>query len=180
MILPFNPDDVVLENNKAIYHLDQVGDVGGSYKGVFEFRCFLNPIQYIAADREYRDLMGKNQALADPHADSLAYALTQLKYRIIKAPPFWYSDDSAIPGGSIPDRDIISLLLSAATEAEIKFRRSLLDKQEESVNKLKAIIDKKKAEVVADEELEALDKESDEVEPEMASATPTPKKKKGK
>lgn len=175
MITPLNPDDVVLENNKAIYHLDQVGDIGGSYKGVFEFRCFLNPIQYIAADREYRDLIGKNPALADPHADSLAYALMQLKYRVVKAPPFWYSDDSPIPGGGVADRDIISVLLAAATEAEVKYRKSILDRQEESVNKLKAIIEKKKAEMEIEEELEAMDAEN--LEPAEAQASPKKKKK---
>lgn len=159
MIAPLNPDDVVLENNKAIYNLDQVGEIGGTYKGIFEFRCFLNPVQYIAADREYRELLGSNPALSDPHADSLAYALIQLKYRIVKAPPFWYSDETLIPGGSTPDREIISLLLSAATEAEVKFRKSVLNKQEESVNKLKAIIEKRKEEAQADAELEELDKE---------------------
>lgn len=176
MIVPLNPDDVILENNKALYEIDQVGDIGGSYKGVFEFRCFLNPIQYIAADREYRDLLGKNPALSDPHADSLAYALIQLKYRIIKAPPFWHSDDSVIPGGAIPDRDIISLILAAATEAEVKFRKSLLDKQEESVNKLKAIIEKRKADAEVEEELEELDRQNEE--PVSANGAPVKKKKK--
>lgn len=164
MILPFNSDDVILENNKGLYELDQVGDIGGSYKGTFEFRGYLNPIQYIAADREYRDLLGKNPALSDPHADSLAYALVQLKYRIVKAPAFWHSDDSIFGGGATPDREIISLLLSAATEAEIKFRRSLIDKQEASVNKLKAIIDKRKEEVKVERELEQMDKDAENPE----------------
>jgi hypothetical protein len=177
MIAPLNSDDIILENNKAIYELDQVGEIGGSYKGVFEFRCFLNPIQYIAADREYRDLIGKNPALSDPHADSLAYALTQLKYRVLKAPPFWNAEDGIIAGGAVPDREIISLILSAATEAEIKFRKSLIAKQEESVNKLKAIIDKRKAEAEVDAELEAMDKELEDEE-EMVSSEGTQVKKK--
>jgi hypothetical protein len=172
MILPFNPKDLLLENNKASYHFDQTGEIGGTYRGVFEFRCYLNPVQYIAADKEYRDLLGSNAALADPHADNLAYALTQLKYRILKAPPFWYSEDSLFPGGSVPDREVISHILTAATEAELQYRTSLLSKQEEAVNKLKAIIDQRKADAQVDKELEEMDAESDE---------PTKKpKKKGK
>jgi hypothetical protein len=185
MSVTFNPNDVVLENNKAIYEIDQVGEIGGSYKGIFEFRCFLNPVQYISADRDYRDLIGKNPALADPHADNLAYALIQLKYRVIKAPPFWYSDESPIAGGNVADSDIILNVLSAATEAEVKFRKHVLEKQEESVNKLKAIIDKRKANAEADAELAEMDKEQEEEEEESAEqepvsangATPDTKKK---
>lgn len=126
--------DVVIEGSSATWEIHKEGEIQGTYTGSFRFRCFLTPTQRLAASREHRELLGNNPQFATEHDDNLAFTLSQLKYRIISAPPFWTS--SGIPG-DLPDESIIDAVLDAAVAAELKYKALLKKKKVESIQKAK-------------------------------------------
>ena len=129
--------DIILEGSQATWKmLPTVGDLGGTYTGTFVFRCFLSPLEQLQAGREYRELLGGLGGQASESESSLSFALTQLKHRVIKSPPFWSStlQDSGI-AGNVGDLNIISMVLDASIRSESLFkariqkeRESLLDR----------------------------------------------------
>ena len=129
--------DIVLEGNLATWKMSPtIGDLGGTYTGHFTFKCFLSPLEQLQAGREYRELLGGLGGQASESESSLSFALTQLKHRVIKSPPFWSStlQDSGI-AGNVGDLNIISMVLDASIRAESLFkariqkeRESLLDR----------------------------------------------------
>lgn len=159
--------DIVIEGNLAKYQIAALGSIAGTYAGEFVFRCFLSPSQQIAANREYRELLGANPVLAPEHESFLAYALTQLKYRIVSSPPFWTATQQ-INGisGDLADEEIISNVLDAAIHAQLKYKDGLYKRKIELLEKAKAaaqrILDGKEAK----EDEEEFNKEVDEDEDE--------------
>jgi hypothetical protein len=122
---------------------------------VFKFLCSLNPIQYIEADKDYRELLGKNAEFVSTHADTIAYALAQLRQRVLDAPPFWYEKGTRYGGSGLKDHEILEVILEAAVKSEVKYRQELQKKHEEAINKLKEALDKRKLnEEIKKEDLE--------------------------
>lgn len=134
--------DLIIEGNTATWEMRLDGDINGTYAGAFRFKCYLSPLQQIAADREKRELLGSQPLYASEHESFLAYALTQLKYRIISAPPFWASANPATLAGDIADENIIAAVLDAALGAEIKYKSQLKKKKLDAVARAKAATDK--------------------------------------
>lgn len=127
-------NDIKIENNTAIWEMRSEGTINGTYAGTFRFRCFLTPLQQIAAGREYRDLLGLNAPLAPQHESTLAWSLCQLKQRIISAPPFWNAQNNELGiAGDLPDEDIIVQILDAAIMAEDKYKEQLKKRKEEAL-----------------------------------------------
>lgn len=149
--------DIIIEGNTASWEMKVDGEIQGTYSGTFRFRCFLTPTQQIAANREYRELLGPQMTMAAEHESFLAYALTQLKYRIVTAPPFWSStlQTSAI-SGDVPDENVITAVLDAAVAAEIKYKSQLkqrkLDAIEQARKAAEKILEGKKDDTEEDEE----------------------------
>jgi hypothetical protein len=130
--------DIIIEGNTATWESNVTGTINGTYIGTFRFRCFLTPTQQIAASREMRELLGPEMTMAPEHESFLAYALTQLKHRIISSPPFW---SSAVGGGGmqgdVPDENVISAVLDAAIGAEIKYKNQLSSRKLEAIERAK-------------------------------------------
>lgn len=162
--------DIKIEGSTAVWEMREDGDIQGTYIGTFRFKCFLTPLQQIAANREQRELLGLNQTMTPEHEVFLAYALTQLKYRIVTAPPFW---SSASPDGSIhgdiPDENVISSVLDAAIGAEVKYKNQLKKRKLDSLERAKKI-----AETMIEEQDKKAedDEEADEGEDQEGSDTP--------
>ena len=133
------PDIVLESNNTASWDMRLDGDINGTYFGKFIFRCFLTPSQQIAANRDYRSMLGDNPTMAPQHESFLAYCLTQLKFRIIQAPPFWNSSGT---GGDLADDNVLSAVLDAAISAEVKFRNQLKKKKEQTLERAKSAAEK--------------------------------------
>ncbi len=138
-----NRSDIKIEGNVAVWELKAEGDINGTYMGIFKFKCYLDPLEQIKANREYREMLGLNPLTAPEHESWLAYALTQLKYRVVSAPPFWTStlDVSGIPG-NIPDENILSDVLAAATDAEVKYRNQLKKRKSSALDRAKRAAEK--------------------------------------
>lgn len=146
-------DIQLMPDGTARWTINEVGDIGGTYTGTFTFRTALDPIQEIYADREYRDLLGKNMELVNSHIENLATILATLKYRIVEAPPFW-NNGGTYGGGHIKDKNILFEIYSAAILAETKYRKTLAEKHKESIDKLKKTVERLEEERQVDEELE--------------------------
>ncbi len=135
-----NPEDIKIEGSVAIWDINAVGEILGTYIGQFRFRCFLTPMQQIAAGKEERDLLGVNLALANEHERFLAYALSQLKYRIISAPPFWNTSVGGLQG-DLPDENVIATILSAAIDSEALYKKQIKERKEAAIKRAKAASD---------------------------------------
>jgi hypothetical protein len=156
--------DIVLDSQGiATWEINMTAPIGGTYQGVFQFRTVLSPIQQIEADRDFRELLGANASFATTHVENLAYTLAQLRQRIIKAPPFWDDGLSKFKGSHIRDEEILQAVYEAAVMAETKFRNQLKEKHKESIERLKAFIERQEEEERLEAELaqEELDKEAE-------------------
>lgn len=148
-------DEIRLEGQTAVWDMLETAEVEGTYQGEFKFRTALNPLQEITADREYRDLMGSNEAQAPTRIKNLAYALTQLKYRVLEAPHFWV-DGSHLPGSQVKDIEIIELVFQAAMLSETKYKALIAERQLEAIEKLKASRLQQQAKAKDENELKSL------------------------
>lgn len=136
-------DDIQINGGIATWTMHIDGAVSGTYTGTFKFRCFLTPLQRIAAGREQRALLGESRAFAETpdyeHEAWLAYLITQLKYRIISAPPFWNTSGiNKSHEGDIPDENVLEKILDAATDAELIYKRQLKKLKEDAIIKANA------------------------------------------
>lgn len=145
--------DITIENGVASWDMIFHGAVGGSYMGNFKFRCFLTPMQLIEADRDFRELIGTNAQFAATNAENVAYALAQLKQRVLESPPFWRENAGRFGGGGIKDMDVLDLVLEAAVASEVKFRKELTQRHEESINRIKELMEKRKEQEKINQEL---------------------------
>ena len=147
--------DITINGSTATWEMRLDGQIHGTYIGTFTFKCYLNPSDTLAAGRDYRGLLGPNPAFASENDSFIAYALSQLKYRIISSPPFWGTSKDSSLDGNIPDLNVISAVLEAATDAEILYRDQLTQRKNEALEKaLKAAekLNKKEEETPAENE----------------------------
>lgn len=153
--------DIILDeaNGTATWAMRLEGDIHGTYVGSFRFKCYLSPLEQIAADRERRELLGPQPFAAGEHESFLAYALTQLKYRIVTSPPFWASANPASLSGDLPDENIIAAVLDSALGSEIKYKEKLKAKKLESAKRARKAIEKDMAGDDEDEDDEDEDSE---------------------
>lgn len=134
-----------------------------TYMGTFRVKCLLSPLEEIAADKRYRDLLGANSHLAQEHVRRQAFALSQLEQRIIEMPPFWEND--MIPGGHIQDDNILLDILDLAVEAQEKYIKAKAKELEDRRKSLTGKIKKKKIEKQPEmDEVVDKSKEPDEIE----------------
>lgn len=130
-------DLIFNSDGTATYELNMDGDISGSYRGKFVFKCYLDPLSELAASKLFRELMGFNPQEMNETDKYLAWALAQLKYRIAKSPPFWKTEGSLIDG-NIFDKNIITHVLDMATEAELLYRKDIKKRKEEALQKAHA------------------------------------------
>jgi len=105
-----------IEDNIAIFSINIVGsDCHQSFIGTFKVKTYLSPLEIIKADKLYRELLGKDFVLAAVNAKDYSFALSQLQYRIVDAPPFWLNKEV---GGGHVDKNVILDVLEKAIEAQ--------------------------------------------------------------
>jgi hypothetical protein len=126
------PDDLVVNpEGTAIFTINEEGQLQGSYKGVFTLRCYLNPLDSLAAGRHFRELLGPYGDAAGEQDRYLAFSLSQLTKRVIKGPPWWNLDQT----GNVPDLNILSLILDRSLTAEAAYKQHLVKRKEEALEK---------------------------------------------
>ena len=121
-----NENEITIQGSIATWVMPRMeSEYGGTYTGTFKFRCYLNPLQTLEAGREYRSLLGNMGHAATNLENNLAFALSQLKQRVISAPPFWTSTKESGIEGNIGDVAIILAVINAAERAELMFKENI-------------------------------------------------------
>lgn len=161
----------------ASWDIDMVAPYGGTYLGAFKFRTVLSPIQEIEADRDYRDLLGKNAEFALSHIENLAYALSQLRHRVISGPPFWFDGVSRFPGSHIRDKEVLEKIFEAAFLAEKKYRKMLNDKHKTAIERMSKFVEEREKQQNEEEEKR---KDEREFNAEVDGEQPSKNSKKAK
>lgn len=127
------PDDLVVSpDGTATFTINEEGLVQGSYKGSFALRCYLSPLDTLSAGRQFRDLLGQFGESAGEQDRYLAFCISQLSRRVIKGPPWWNTGDGS---GSIPDLNVLSLILDRCLTAEAAYKQRLVTKKTEALQK---------------------------------------------
>ena len=130
-------NDIIFEGSTATWRMPlTLGEYGGTYTGTFVFRCYLDPLRQLQAGRDYRDLLGSLGTLATETEGNMAFALSQLKHRIISSPPFWSStlQESGI-AGNVGDLNVIALTLDSAIRAETLYKEKIAKERETVLNR---------------------------------------------
>jgi hypothetical protein len=147
-------NDIILNGPTASWQMPRTeGDLGGTYTGNWTFRCYLNPMQQLQAGKEYRALLGELAIQATEDEGKLAFALVQLRHRVIKSPPFW-SSTLAEDGisGNIGDLNVISLVMDAAFLSENLYKEKIAKERqailERSIKVAEDLLQKEQKETV--------------------------------
>lgn len=163
--------DITLNGSNATYTFREEGPLEGTYTGQFVFRCYLLPSQKLAASRERRAMLGEFGIAASDVEKQLALALSELKYRIVHAPPFW--NQNQMIGGDIPDFKIIFNVFEASMDAQTMFVEAKAEEKQKLIDaatKAAEALVAKRAEEAKEEEKkpktedEQLEEELDELD----------------
>ena len=116
-----------IEDNIGIYQINILDDESNeSYVGEFRVKCILSPLDLLAIDRDFRELLGPvNPIMASGDANNIAFALSQLRHRVLAYPPFWKGE--VYDGGHLPKK-VLYAILDASIEVQEKFKK---ERQEE-------------------------------------------------
>lgn len=120
-----------IEDNIGVFSISELdGESNESYVGEFKVKLILSPLETLAIDRDYRELIGPiNPLMASNDANNIAFALSNLKHRILAYPSFWKG--SGYDGGHLP-KSVLYKILDLSIECQDKFKQL---KQEE-MNKI--------------------------------------------
>ena len=126
------PEDLTIgPEGIAHYTIQEEGPIQGSYKGILSLRCYLNPLDSLAAGRHFRDLLGQFGGDSSEQDKYLAFCISQLSKRVIKGPPWWNIDQV----GNVPDLNILSIILDRALTAEAAYKQHLTKRKDEALEK---------------------------------------------
>ena len=130
--------DFRFEGSKAFFDFSSVGDrTNTTYMGEFCVKCVLSPIDSLKADRLYRELIGSiNPHLASQDAKNFAFALSQLKQRVLESPDFFKNRE--IDGGHL-DSNVLIGIVNQAIEAEEEYKNL----QDEKTKKIQEMLAKR-------------------------------------
>jgi len=132
-----------ITDSHATFEINIIGQsTKQTYLGEFKVICLLSPMSVLEADKLYRTLLGAEGSLyASERAKNLAFALSQLKYRVVSSPPFW--DNRKLGGSHIPDDNVIIEIINLAIEAEEKYLQEKEEEAEKLQERLKEAFDTK-------------------------------------
>ena len=129
--LKINPDGT------AFYTINEEGAIQGDYRGVFTLKCYLSPLDSLAAGRQFRNHLGPYGDSATESERYTAFCMSQIAYRVIKGPPWWTADNST---GNIPDLNILSTILDRCLVAESAYKERLAKMKEEALSKAQTAV----------------------------------------
>lgn len=125
-----------LSNEQVYFKSENPGDVTGeTYEGVFEVRKVLTPAQKSMADFERRAFLGNpgNNEDIDPEVAELAFAIGQLKVRVVKGPK-WFTESNGLK--NFLDQNILIALTKQVLEVELTFKTELKAKADKAKQNL--------------------------------------------
>lgn len=130
--------DFRFEGSKAFFDFHSVGDrTNTTFMGEFCVKCVMSPLDHLKADKLYRELLGSvNAHLASQDAKNYAFALSQLKQRVLESPDFFKNRE--LDGGHL-DSNVLIGLVNQAIEAEEEYK----DQQDEKTKKVQEMLAKR-------------------------------------
>ena len=122
--------DFRFDGSVAEFDYHGVGDrTNTTYMGVFRVKTIVSPMDMIRADRLYRELIGSvNPHMASKETQNFAFALSQLKVRILEAPDFYKNSDL---DGSHLDSNILIDIINKSIDAEEEYKKQIDNKLKE-------------------------------------------------
>jgi len=122
--------DFRFDGSVAEFDYHDVGDrTNTTYMGVFRVKTIVSPMDMIRADRLYRELIGSvNPHMASKETQNFAFALSQLKVRILEAPDFYKNSDL---DGSHLDSNILIDIINKSIDAEEEYKKQIDNKLKE-------------------------------------------------
>lgn len=148
------------EGSKAYFDYQGVGSkTNETYLGEFCVKTILSPLDYLKVDRLYRELLGSvNPHLASKEAQNYAFALSQLRQRIVEAPAFFKNKE--LDGGHL-DSNVLVDIINKAIDAEEEYKKQ----QDAKIKQMQEILTKriKNKEIKKEEEIETLEGTEEEV-----------------
>jgi len=130
--------DFRFEGSKAYFDFSSVGDrTNTTYMGEFCVKCVMSPMDHLKADRLYRELIGSiNPHLASQDAKNYAFALSQLKQRVLESADFFKNREL---DGSHLDSNVLIGIINKAIEAEEEYK----EQQDEKTKKIQEMLAKR-------------------------------------
>ena len=116
-----------IEDNVGIFTISELdNETNETFIGEFRVKVILSPLDILSVDRDYRELIGAiNPIMASNEANNIAFALSQLRHRILAYPSFWKGD--GYDGGHLPTK-VLYKILDDSIACQDKFKK---DKQDE-------------------------------------------------
>ena len=154
-----------LELDRATWHCSFQSSNGETYMGTFVFKALLTPMDTIAIDRDYRELLGPvSPNLASRDTYNVAFAAANLKHKIAKSPSFWTDGvENSFPGTQIKGgEDLIGHVMEASYLAETLYKDGLKKRHEEALKKIQAGLEKIQKDAELEEELAEVPEEKKE------------------
>lgn len=143
--------DFSFDGSLASFDYHGVGNqTNTTYMGNFVTKCVLSPMDHIKADRLYRELIGSvNPHLASKETTNYAFALSQLKVRLVEFPDFFKNKEL---DGSHLDSNILIDLVNKAIDAQEEYKEELDQRLKDMQDMLARKI--KSREIEKEEEIE--------------------------
>jgi len=119
--------EIRFDGSVAEFDYHGVGErTNTTYMGVFRVKTILSPMDMLKADRMYRELIGSvNPHMASKESQNFAFALSQLKIRIIESPDFYKNKEL---DGSHLDSNILIDIINKAIDAEDEYKKQIDDR----------------------------------------------------
>jgi hypothetical protein len=131
------------EDGTVTFRISEVGDRSRTtLQGPFKVKGSLSPYDELAAGRDMRHLLGDNAVSATDHEVNLAYALSQLRHRVVEQPSFWLEASREGFGGADIDHNIILKVIGLAIDAEVHYRKYLRTEAKRRLKDLESSLNK--------------------------------------
>jgi len=150
-------DLVVNSDGTAKFSINIVGTTTmQTYFGNFKCKCSLNAIEYIKSNKEFIEEVGSSSNFGEP--EEIAFALIQLKYRLLNWAPFWAIGDSVnINGGHLKDYNVITHVFNICMKAEEEYK----DMMKKEYNKVKDKIAEQRDQIIKQRSEKDLEKKEE-------------------
>lgn len=118
-----------IEDNVGIFTISELDqEMNQTLIGEFKVKLTLSPLDILAIDRDYRELLGPvNPLMATGEANDIAFALSQLKHRVLSSPSFWKG--LGFDGGHLP-KNVLYSVLDKSIELQDMFKKQKQDEME--------------------------------------------------
>ena len=158
--------------SQAEFDINEIGERSKTtFMGTFKVKCVLSPLDMLKMVRLYRDLIvTTNPHLASQTIENIAFALSQLKFRVVESPEFWKNTE--IDGGHV-DQNVVIEIINLAINAEEEFNKREDERVKQLQERLTRAIKNKEIEKepeldeIKDEYVEIDSEEYEEVDPEQ-------------